>query len=84
MTTIIAHEHATTRCPAWCEGGRHLGDVHLGLLKLDADTEILLCRTADDTLTIDVLGEPSDIAETGTVRLTADAIARLAAILSGL
>jgi hypothetical protein len=82
--SIIAHEQAVT-CPAWCAGEHQItGDVHIALISLDADTEILLCRLEDGTLTADLIGEPSDIADAGTVRLTADAVTRLAVILAGL
>jgi hypothetical protein len=73
-----------TPCPSWCAGGHEPGDDHAGQITLDDDTVLVIAKTADGEITADLIGEPSPTAETGSVTLSAVALATLAHTLAAL
>lgn len=80
METIISHQPAP--CPGWCGGGHEPGDPHTGMAELDANTTLLLSSDPSGAVSAEILGEPTATAEHGSVALSAEAVARLAATLA--
>lgn len=70
-------------CPAWCWGGEP-GHPHAGEIALDGNTTLVLTLTPEGAITADLIGEPSETVETGSVVLPAGALTRLAQLAASL